>query len=390
MCGCVGALHWGGWSPTTVAFQLARRERVLERDIFRFGTARVLFSSSAGGRLGAHALQCRPGVDHIVLVVRVVRGAYTRVVAQPGRSSPAHRLGSGVGTTVSRTGSPGRSGVLSHILLGASSSPTSGGGPLDRQHTRTSSWNRRRPLVTGSRHRTHAPVAIARAEPVTRDALDDRPAADRARSGLPRRRAMTSVPEFGWCRDLACQLGHRSRVGGRPPGVQHPEDRGSSRLADALPLLSRGVVRPVRTDMGRRTRLPEQGNVPTPPPAHDSRSSTRLTSAMTRSPRSLASRGWSPARCTTTCPITSDRQVPGQMASVKSTKLEVGTRRGDDDDEDRGWQQATGTSREESGPRRCRSPSSRTRRPVMREARGRRRRRPREATTVGAARRGRP
>ena len=39
------------------------------------------------------------------------------------------------------------------------------------------------------------------------------------------------------------------------------------------------------------------------------------------------------------------------MASVKSTKLVVGTRRGDDEDEDRGWQQATGTSREESGPR---------------------------------------
>ena len=38
------------------------------------------------------------------------------------------------------------------------------------------------------------------------------------------------------------------------------------------------------------------------------------------------------------------------MASVKSTKLEVGTRRGDDEDEDRGWQQATGTSHEESRP----------------------------------------
>ena len=40
MCGCVGALHWGQVvTPTTVAFQLARRERVLERDIFRLGTA---------------------------------------------------------------------------------------------------------------------------------------------------------------------------------------------------------------------------------------------------------------------------------------------------------------------------------------------------------------
>ena len=74
---------------------------------------------------------------------------------------------------------------------------------------------------------------------------------------------------------------------------------------------------------------------------------------MTRSPRVAAyvAVRWSPARCTTTCPITSGQVVPGQMASVKSTKLEVGTRRGDDEDEDRGWQQATGTSREESGPR---------------------------------------
>ncbi len=40
MCGWVGALHCGHVVvATTVAFQLARRERVLERDIFRFGTA---------------------------------------------------------------------------------------------------------------------------------------------------------------------------------------------------------------------------------------------------------------------------------------------------------------------------------------------------------------
>jgi len=40
MCGCLGAEHCGHEvSVVGVAFQFARRERVLERDVFRFGTA---------------------------------------------------------------------------------------------------------------------------------------------------------------------------------------------------------------------------------------------------------------------------------------------------------------------------------------------------------------
>ena len=40
MCGCLGAEHCGHEvSVVAVAFQFARRERVLERDVFRFGTA---------------------------------------------------------------------------------------------------------------------------------------------------------------------------------------------------------------------------------------------------------------------------------------------------------------------------------------------------------------
>ena len=40
MCGCLGAEQRGhDVSVVAVAFQFARRERVLERDIFRFGTA---------------------------------------------------------------------------------------------------------------------------------------------------------------------------------------------------------------------------------------------------------------------------------------------------------------------------------------------------------------
>jgi hypothetical protein len=45
MCGCLGAEHCGQEvSVVAVVFQFARRERVLERDVFRFGTATsVLF-----------------------------------------------------------------------------------------------------------------------------------------------------------------------------------------------------------------------------------------------------------------------------------------------------------------------------------------------------------
>lgn len=40
MCGCFGAEQRGhAVSVVAVAFHCARRERVLERDIFRFGTA---------------------------------------------------------------------------------------------------------------------------------------------------------------------------------------------------------------------------------------------------------------------------------------------------------------------------------------------------------------
>jgi hypothetical protein len=76
MCGCVGALHWGHVvSTVAVVFQLARRERVLERDVFRFGTATSvpLLFGVAGG-VGGQRLQRRPsGVDHFVVVLRVFR-----------------------------------------------------------------------------------------------------------------------------------------------------------------------------------------------------------------------------------------------------------------------------------------------------------------------------
>ena len=55
-----------------VAFQLARRERVLEREVFRLGTATsgpVLF-----GVVAQHRAKRRPSrVEHVVMVVRVQR-----------------------------------------------------------------------------------------------------------------------------------------------------------------------------------------------------------------------------------------------------------------------------------------------------------------------------
>jgi hypothetical protein len=57
MWGCMAALHCGHVvSVVAVAFQFARRERVLERDVFRFGTATsvpLLFGVAVGGALGA-------------------------------------------------------------------------------------------------------------------------------------------------------------------------------------------------------------------------------------------------------------------------------------------------------------------------------------------------
>jgi hypothetical protein len=45
VCGSFGDLHWGqAWVETTVAFQFARRDRVLLRDILRLGTATASYS----------------------------------------------------------------------------------------------------------------------------------------------------------------------------------------------------------------------------------------------------------------------------------------------------------------------------------------------------------
>jgi hypothetical protein len=48
--GSFGDLHCGhGWVTTAVAFHWARRDRVLLRDILRFGTATVSYSSIGCG-----------------------------------------------------------------------------------------------------------------------------------------------------------------------------------------------------------------------------------------------------------------------------------------------------------------------------------------------------
>ena len=76
----MGALHWGHVvSVVAVVFQFARRERVLERDVFRFGTATsdpLLFGVARG--IGGQRLERSPsGVDHFVVVVGVFRQVCT-------------------------------------------------------------------------------------------------------------------------------------------------------------------------------------------------------------------------------------------------------------------------------------------------------------------------
>src|SRR6476661_3308695 len=92
MCGWAAAPHWGQVvSVVGVAFQFARRERVLERDIYRFGTAtsvplllRVVPQQSAEGR--------PPRVDHFMMVVRVLREVHPTLGTQPRAVGPAHRF----------------------------------------------------------------------------------------------------------------------------------------------------------------------------------------------------------------------------------------------------------------------------------------------------------
>jgi hypothetical protein len=106
-CGCFSSRHCGhALSVVAVVFQFARRDRVLERDIFRFGTATSVLFLCVGARAGGlatvfgcpalvegEALQRRPPrVDDVVLVVRVVREACPAFGAQPRAVVPAHRL----------------------------------------------------------------------------------------------------------------------------------------------------------------------------------------------------------------------------------------------------------------------------------------------------------
>ena len=91
MWGWVWALHCGHVvSVVAVVFQFARRERVLERDVFRFGTATsvpLLFGVS-----GQRLERGPPGVDHFVVVLRVVRQVRSTLGAQSWAVGRTHRL----------------------------------------------------------------------------------------------------------------------------------------------------------------------------------------------------------------------------------------------------------------------------------------------------------
>ena len=107
MCGCLGAEHCGHEvSVVAVAFQFARRERVLERDVFRFGTATSVPFLLVAGRC-RDLLQRRPSWVKLVMMVRGIfcqvhsaLGTQTRTVVaaygleRHGRNHgiPEHRL----------------------------------------------------------------------------------------------------------------------------------------------------------------------------------------------------------------------------------------------------------------------------------------------------------
>jgi len=93
MCGCLGAEHCGHVvSVVAVVFQFARRERVLERDVFRFGTATSVPSLLVDGRC-RDVLQRRPSWVKLVVVVRRVFGqARSALGTQPRTVAPAYRL----------------------------------------------------------------------------------------------------------------------------------------------------------------------------------------------------------------------------------------------------------------------------------------------------------
>ena len=93
MCGCLGAEHCGHEvSVVAVVFQFARRERVLERDVFRFGTATSVPFLLVAGRC-CDVLQRRPSwVKLVVVVPWVICQARSTLGAQARTVVPAYRL----------------------------------------------------------------------------------------------------------------------------------------------------------------------------------------------------------------------------------------------------------------------------------------------------------
>src|SRR6185503_18881099 len=98
MCGCLGAEHCGHEvKVVAVAFQFARRERVLERDVFRFGTATSVPFLLVAGRWcdlrRRDVLQRRPSWVKLVMVVRrVFCQARPAFGTQTPTVAPAYRL----------------------------------------------------------------------------------------------------------------------------------------------------------------------------------------------------------------------------------------------------------------------------------------------------------
>ena len=157
----------------------------------------VLFSVGSSGARSTQAAQGGPpGVDRVVVVSGSSASCAPHSEHRPGQSSRQSGCNGSAGTTASRsTGSRSIRSPSSRavVLVVLRRRPPRGGAPPDRRK-RTAPGGRVHREVTGSRHRTHSPVAVARTEPVTRIPSTTDSSRSSRSSGSPAGMAMTSVP----------------------------------------------------------------------------------------------------------------------------------------------------------------------------------------------------
>lgn len=200
MCGTIGDLQAGHVVVATgVAFQLARRERVLEREVFRFGTATSVPFLSRVSRVGVPGQLSQgrpPRVEQFMGVRRILRQVEPALRAQPRAVVTAYRLeGQCRHHRIHEHGFEIDQIVSDFILLRLIVRGThlaTAGSPLGigEQFWKVPSIS----AETGSRQRTHVPSAVAWTEPVASTPSSTDSSRSSTSIGAPAGTAMTSVP----------------------------------------------------------------------------------------------------------------------------------------------------------------------------------------------------